>query len=615
MGSFGAHEELQLLLLLVAAAGLLLLADPLRIPYPILLVVGGLALGFIPFMPTVTLPPDAVIFGILPPLLYSAAFNTGLRDLKRNLRPISLLAIGLVALTMVVVAVAAHYVIGLSWPVSFVLGAVVSPTDPLAATSIARRFGVPRRAIAIVEGESLVNDGTALVLFRFAVVAVVTGSFSLLHAAGDFVWTVLGGIAVGLVLGRVIRFIRYRLNNPPLEITIAFLTGYVVFLPAAAIGVSGVLAVVTAGVYMGWHTPELTTVDTRLQGEGFWAVFNFLLNALLFGLVGLQLRPILDQLHGRSWQELVGYAALLWFVVVAARFVFGFPIAYVPRWISGSLRERDPTPPWQFISFIGWAGMRGGITLAAALAIPLTVDSGAAFPERSLVVFLAFSVVLSTLVIQGLTLPAVVRVLKLERDDLDEREDAKARIHAVDAGLARLEELVDEDWVREDTAERMRGAYNFRRTRFGARLDGSDDDGIEMRSQDYQRLRRELLNAERGAVVALRNEGKISEDVMQRVTRDLDLEDSRLDARRRLRCRPQDARALLVRPSETTGRSAGIVTYAAKTAAGRARPSRSASAGRAAASGRRSTRGRGRASRPSRSRSRGAPARSRSARA
>ena len=529
MGSFGAHEELQLLLLLVAAAGLLLLADPLRIPYPILLVVGGLALGFIPFMPTVTLPPDAVIFGILPPLLYSAAFNTGLRDLKRNLRPISLLAIGLVALTMVVVAVAAHYVIGLSWPVSFVLGAVVSPTDPLAATSIARRFGVPRRAIAIVEGESLVNDGTALVLFRFAVVAVVTGSFSLLHAAGDFVWTVLGGIAVGLVLGRVIRFIRYRLNNPPLEITIAFLTGYVVFLPAAAIGVSGVLAVVTAGVYMGWHTPELTTVDTRLQGEGFWAVFNFLLNALLFGLVGLQLRPILDQLHGRSWQELVGYAALLWFVVIAARFVFGFPIAYVPRWISGSLRERDPTPPWQFISFIGWAGMRGGITLAAALAIPLTVDSGAAFPERSLVVFLAFSVVLSTLVIQGLTLPAVVRVLKLERDDLDEREDAKARIHAVDAGLARLEELVDEDWVREDTAERMRGAYNFRRTRFGARLDGSDDDGIEMRSQDYQRLRRELLNAERGAVVALRNEGKISEDVMQRVTRDLDLEDSRLD--------------------------------------------------------------------------------------
>jgi len=529
VATFGAHEELQLLLLLITALGLLLLADPLHVPYPILLVVGGLALGFAPGVPTVTLPPDAVIVGILPPLLYSASFNTGLRDLKRNIRAISLLAIGLVTVTMVGVAVAAHYVIGLSWAGGFVLGAVVSPTDPIAATSIAHRLGVPRRAIAIVEGESLVNDGTALVLFRFAAAAVVAGSFSLVHAAGDFVWTVLGGIAVGLLVGRAIRFIRFRVDNPPLEVTIAFLTGYIAFLPAAALGVSGVLAVVTAGVYMGWHTPELTTVDTRLQGYGFWAIFSFLLNALLFGLVGLQLRPILDQLHGLSWQELLGYAALLWVVVVAVRFACGFPIAYVPRWLSRGLRERDPTPPWQFITFIGWAGMRGGVTLAAALAIPLEIDSGGPFPDRSLIVFLAFSIVLSTLVIQGLSLPALVRLLKLERDDIDEREDAKARIHAVDAGLARLEELVDEDWVREDTAERMRGLYDFRRTRFGARLDGSDDGGVEARSQDYQRLRHELLEAERSAVVALRNEGRISEDVMQSVTRDLDLEESRLD--------------------------------------------------------------------------------------
>ena len=530
MATFGAHEELQLLLLLLTALALLLLADRARIPYPILLVVGGLILGFAPGVPTVTLPPDVVIIGILPPLLYSAAFNTGLRDLKRNIRAISLLAIGLVAVTMVAVAVAAHYVMDLSWSVSFVLGAVVSPTDPIAATSIAHRLGVPRRAVAIVEGESLVNDGTALVLFKFAAAAVVAGSFSLIHAAGDFVWTVLGGIAVGLVLGRVIRFIRFRVDNPPLEVTIAFLTGYIVFLPAAAIGASGVLAVVTAGVYMGWHTPELTTVDTRLQGDGFWAIFSFLLNALLFGLVGLQLRPILDELHGLSWEQLLGYSALLWVVVVAIRFACGYPIAHVPRWLSPSLRRRDPTPPWQFIAFIGWAGMRGGVTLAAALAIPLETDAGAPFPDRPLVVFLAFSIVLSTLVIQGLSLPAFVRMLKLERDDdLDEREDAKARIHAVDAGLARLEELVDEDWVRDDTVERIRGMYRFRRNRFGVRLDGSDDDGIEAQSQDYQRLRRELLDAERMAVVALRNEGRISEDVMQRVTRDLDLEDSRLD--------------------------------------------------------------------------------------
>jgi monovalent cation/hydrogen antiporter len=529
VSGFGAHEELQLLAILLSAAGLLLLADPLRIPYPILLVVGGLMLGFTPGVPDLVLPPDLVLIGILPPLLYSAAFNTGLRDLRRNLRPISFLALGLVTVTAVLVAAVAHYMIDLSWSAGFVLGAVVSPTDPLAATTIARRLGVPRRAVSIIEGESLVNDGTALVLYKFAVAAVLTGSFSLAEAAGSFFWSVLGGIGVGLVIGRGIRFVRRRVFNPPLEVTIAFLTGYFVFLPASAIGASGVLAVVTAGVYMGWHTPELTTVETRLQGEGFWAIFNFLLNALLFGLVGLQLQPILDQLHGYSWQALLGYAALTSAIVIVIRILYGFPIAYIPRWVSPALRERDPAPPWQFVAFIAWAGMRGGVTLAAALAIPLTTDSGVPFPDRSLIIFLAFSVVLATLLVQGLSLPGVVRLLGLEEDDGDIREEAKARIHAVDAGLARLEELVDEDWVREDTAERVRAMYGFRRNRFTARLDASDDGEIEERSLNYQRLRRELLDAERGAVHALRNQGRISEDVMNRVQRDLDLEDSRLD--------------------------------------------------------------------------------------
>jgi monovalent cation/hydrogen antiporter len=530
VSGFGAHEELQLLALLISAAALLLLADPLRIPYPILLVIGGLLLGFAPGVPNVILPPDVVLVGILPPLLYSAAFNTGLRDLRRNLRPISFLALGLVAATTVMVAAVAHYVIDLSWPAGFVLGAVVSPTDPLAATTIARRLGVPRRAISIIEGESLVNDGTALVLYKFAVAAVVTGSFSLLHAAGSLVWSVLGGVAVGLVIGRVIRFVRRRVFNPPLEVTIAFLTGYFVFLPASAIGASGVLAVVTAGVYMGWHTPELTTVETRLQGAGFWAIFSFLLNALIFGLVGLQLQPILNELHGRSWLELVGYAALVWATILLVRIVYGPPIAYIPRWVSASLRERDPAPPWQFIAFIAWAGMRGGVTLAAALAIPLHTDSGAPFPHRPLIIFLAFSVVLGSLVLQGLSLPGVVRLLGLEEDDAgDAREEAKARIHAAEAAIARLDELVDEGWVRPDTAERVRGGYNFRSSRFRARLDEEDGGDIEERSLAYQRLRRELLDAERGAVVGLRNEGKISEDVMHRVERDLDLEDSRLD--------------------------------------------------------------------------------------
>jgi len=291
-----------------------------------------------------------------------------------------------------------------------------------------------------------------------------------------------------------------------------------------------VLAVVTAGVYMGWHTPELTTGDTRLQGAGFWAIFNFLLNALLFGLVGLQLRPILEDLNGRSWQELVGYAALVSAVVVLIRIVYGPPIAYIPRWVSPGLRERDPAPSWQFIAFIAWAGMRGAVTLAAALAIPLSTDSGAPFPDRSLIIFLAFSVVLATLVVQGLTLPGIVRFLGLEEDQAEEaREEAEARIRAAEAAQERLDELVEEGWVRPDTAERVRATYDFRTNRFRARLDDGDDGEIEERSIAFQRLRRELLEAERGAVLALRNEGRISEDVMHRVQRDLDLEESRLD--------------------------------------------------------------------------------------
>jgi monovalent cation/hydrogen antiporter len=528
VSTFGAHEELQLLLLLVSAAGLLLLAQPLRIPYPILLVCGGLLLGFAPGVPTIVMPPDVVLVGIVPPLLYLAAFNTGLRELRRNLRPISLLAIGLVAVTTTSVAVVAHYAVHLHWAPAFVLGAVVSPTDPLAASSVGRRLGVPRRPLAVIEGESLLNDGTALVLFKFAVAAVTAGTFSLLHASWSFVWTVLGGIAVGLVIGYGIRRLRRRLDNPPLEITIAFLTGWVAYIPASALGVSGVLAVVTAGIYMGWYTPELTTVQTRMQSDGFWATFNFLLNVVLFGLVGLQLRPILDRLSGHSLAQLIGYGAAVSAAVILTRIVWLFPLTYLPRLLSRRIRENDPYPPWQQPAFVAWAGMRGAVTLAAALAIPLATKSGAPFAGRDLIVFLAFCVVLATLVVQGGTMPLVVRALDLEDDGYERKEEAKARIRAAEAALERLEELVDEDWVRDDTAERFRGLYRFRINRFSEPYKGGDG-SVEQRSQDYQRLRRELLEAERRTVVAMRNEGAISNDVMRKVERDLDLEDSRLD--------------------------------------------------------------------------------------
>jgi monovalent cation/hydrogen antiporter len=510
---------------------MIVLVPKLRVPYPILLVIGGLALGFVPGMPDVALPPDLVLVGILPPLLYGAAFFTSLRDLRANVRPVSLLAVGLVLLTMVVVAVVAHAIVPeLPWSAAFVLGAVVSPTDPIAATAIMQRLGVPRRIVSIVEGESLVNDGTALVAFRFAVVAAVTGTFSLLDASVSFVFNVAGGVAVGLAVGWIVRQVRRRLDFPPAEVTISLLTGYFAYIPAELLGVSAVIAAVTSGIYLGWYTPELTTPEVRLMGESAWEIVTFTLNAILFTLIGLQLPVILDELEAYSAGELLWWAVAAWLTVLAVRALWVYPAAKLPRLLVRRIRERDPMPSASALALITWSGMRGGVSLAAALAVPLTIDTGDPFPGRSLILFLTFAVIVGTLVVQGLTLPAVIRLLDLEDDGVDDaREEAKARIHAASAALLRLDELADEDWVRPDTAERVRGGYDFRRDRFSARLDGHDRGSIEARSQDFQRLRRELLSAERAAVQELRRSGEISDEVARRVERDLDLEDARLE--------------------------------------------------------------------------------------
>ena len=519
---FTAHAELQLLALLVALGVMLVAAAVLRLPLAILLVVGGLLLGFVPGLPQVQLPPDLVLVAVLPPLLYTTAFFTGLRDLRQNLRPISLLAVGLVAVTTCGVAWVAHTVVSdLSWAVAFTLGAIVSPTDALAASEVARRVNAPRRIVSIIEGESLVNDGVALVLYKTAVAAAVAGTFSLWNASWHLVLSVVGGIAIGLGVGWVVRQVRRRIDDTPTEVAIALLSGYLAYLPAAALGVSGVLAAVTIGVYMGWYTPQLTTVQMRLSGNAFWEILAFLVNALLFALVGVQLREIVDRLNVTG--SLLLEAAAIALAVIVIRIVWVPVFTYLPRLMFRRVRERDPYPPWQAPVVIAWAGIRGAVSLAAALALP------ADLPHRDLLIFFTFVVILVTLVGQGLTLPLVIRAIGIEDDGGAEREDAKARIKAAEAALTRLDELALEDWVREDTVERMRGAYRFRSTRFRARYEGADEDGAEERSIQYQRLRRELLDAERQAVLALRNDGTITEEVMQRVQRDIDLEDSRLD--------------------------------------------------------------------------------------
>jgi monovalent cation/hydrogen antiporter len=519
---FTAHDELQLFALLAALAAVLVVAVTRQLPTSIFLVTGGLLLGFVPGLPHIELPPDLVLVAILPPLLYSAAFFTGLRDLRANLRPISLLAVGLVAATTAGVALVAHLVVPqLSWAAAFTLGAIVAPTDALATSEVVHRLNVPRRIVSILEGESLVNDGVALVLYKTAVAAAVAGTFSLWDASWHLVVNIVGGIAVGLAVAYLVRQVRRRIDDAPTEVTIALLSGYLAYLPASALGVSGVLAAVTIGVYMGWYTPQLTTVQTRLSGNAFWEILVFFVNALLFALIGLQLHSIATRLAVTS--SLIGETALVTAAVIAIRLVWVPVFTYLPRLLFRSVRERDPYPPWQAPVILAWAGVRGAVSLAAALALP----TGLA--HRDLIVFVTFAVILVTLLGQVLTLPLLVRVLGIEDDGGADREDAKARIKGAEAALARLEELAAEDWVRADTVERMRGSYAFRSRRFSARYHGVDEDGAEERSQAYQRLRRELLEAERQAVLQLRNEGVITEEVMQRVQRDIDLEDSRLD--------------------------------------------------------------------------------------
>jgi monovalent cation/hydrogen antiporter len=522
--------EVALTVVLVAVVALLIAAQFLRVPYPILLVIGGLGLGVIPDIPTVELDPDLVLVILLPPLLYAAAFFTPLRELRRNIGPVSVLAVGLVLATMVVVALVAHHALGFDWAPAFVLGAIVSPTDPVAATAIARRLGVPGRIVTIVEGESLINDATALVTYKFAVAAVVTGGFSLSEASGEFVVNAIGGIAVGVVIGAAVAAVRRRLDNPPVEITIALFTSYFAYLPAEELGVSGVLAAVTVGIYMGRLTSKLTTPTTRIQGIAVWEILTFVLNSALFVLIGLQLPTVLDAIGDDGRGELIANGALIAATVMAVRIAWVFPLTYAPRLIR-RFREAGPPPPWQHTLLIAWTGMRGAVSLAAALAVPLTIDAGGPFPERDEILFLSFSVILATLILQGLTLPPLIHFLDV--DDADEqldREESKARLLAVKTALQRLDELAAEDWVREDTVERVRGGYEYRRRRFASRFDDEEDsDGYEERSEAYQRLVREMIDAQRVTLLKLRDSGKINDEIMRRIERELDLEDSRLE--------------------------------------------------------------------------------------
>jgi CPA1 family monovalent cation:H+ antiporter len=515
-----------LVALLVSVVVLGTVARLVHIPYPIVLVVGGLALGLALGPNTITLNPDLVLVIFLPPLLYSSAFFANLHDIRAGIRVVTVQAVGLVLVTMCTVAVVAHELVGMSWAVAFVLGAIVSPTDALAPAEILRRLRVPRRMVSLVEGESLLNDGTALVAYNTALDAVKVG-FVFWAALGDFAWSVAGGIGIGLVAGIALAEIRRRIDDIPTEVTISLLSGYAGYIPAEAAGASGVLAAVTTGIVLGWKAPEISTASMRLQGYAVWEIVTFLLNALLFVLIGLQLPTIMDGLQDESSATLLGWAAAVSGTVILTRLLFSEVFTRFIRLVDRRAVQVARRASWRIRLVNAWCGMRGAVSLAAALAL----ESG--FTDRNIVLFLTFAVIFVTLVLQGLTLPLIIKAVHIEDDGADEREELLGRRAAVDAALQRLDELSEAEWTRDDTTERMRMMYEYRRRRFAIRAgeleDGDGVDAVESRSKRYQKMVRSVLTAQRQRLVELRNSGAISNEVMHRLERELDLEDERLE--------------------------------------------------------------------------------------
>jgi CPA1 family monovalent cation:H+ antiporter len=518
--------------LLVLVAALALLAHRLGTPYPIVLVLGGLLTGLIPGLPDVELAPNLVFLLFLPPLVYIAAFFTSVRDLRTQARPILSLAIGLVLATTLVVGVVAHRLIpGLGWAAAFALGAIVSPPDSVAAAAIFRRLPVPRVIVTVLEGESLLNDATGLVAYRLAVAAAVTGAFSASDATAGFLIAGVGGVAVGLAVGWLVARLLEPLHDPPVEITISLLTPFAAYLPAEALGVSGVLATVACGLYLGRQEARLLDADTRVQSRAVWDTGVFLLNGLVFVLIGLQLpRIVAASLAGRSPLTLAGLAAAVTGTVLLVRFAWVF----ATDWLAHPRRAaRDNRIAWAQDAVISWAGLRGVVSLAAALALPFTTASGDPFPERDLLIFLTVCVIVGTLVGQGLTLPWLLRMLRVREDASDDEEETVARQAATEAAQARLESLAVEWPGHLPLIDTLRTQYSHRASHFSDASQVADRAGpsaAEQELMEHRAIHRAVIDAERAAIIDLRERGDIGEDAWRRVERDLDLEELRMEA-------------------------------------------------------------------------------------
>jgi len=524
-----AIQTLILLLIVTAVVGIV--AKRLQVPPSILLVLTGVALALVPGLPAVRLAPDLVLLLILPPIVYSSAVAMSWREFRFNLRAISLLAVGGVAFTTIAAAAAAHWVLGLSWPVGFVLGAIVSPPDAVAPLSIARRLQLPRRILVVLEGEGLANDATALILYRFAVAAVSAGVFSAGKAAALFAAIVAGEIVWGIGVGWLMLRLRRWVRDPQIEILFSILTPFVAFWPPEHLGGSGVLATVAAGLYVSWNGLNIISAATRLQGIFFWDVLVYLIDGLVFLITGLQARTLMAGMTGHSLSELGVAAAVVAGVVILARFVWTFPVTYVPRRLFASIARKDPAPPWQWPFAIAFTGVRGIVSLAAALAIPLETQTGQPFPDRDLIFFLTFSVILVTLVGQGLMLPAVIRALGLahagkREQRADRGEELAARRGAIESALERLDQLATQRSLPQDLVHALRAQHRERLKHFDQEHDGAG--GHREQGKLHDEIEFELIAAERERVNELYRQGALKDEARRRIERELDLRDARL---------------------------------------------------------------------------------------
>lgn len=513
-----------IILLLTVILALTTIARKLLIPYPILLVIGGLVLGVMPGLPTIRLDPDLVFLVFLPPILWAAAYFTSLREFRKNIRPISLLAVGLVVVTTAVVAVVAHELFpGMGWAEAIALGAIVSPPDAVSATAIGKRLRIPRRLVTILEGESLVNDATALILYRAAVAAAVGGTFVLSHTLLQFVMAATIGVLVGLAVGAVTRWVLSLTSESFTEVAVTLLAPYVAWVLAEQAHASAVLACVAGGLYLRQHFSEVVGPLTRIQARAVWDLLVFVLNGVIFILIGLQLGPLRDAVPSGRFGSLILAGTLVSATAILVRLVWVPLAAVIPRLLSPSLRARDPMPPWSHVFLVGWTGMRGIVTLAAALALPVTTAAGAPFPFRAEIILLSFSVILATLVLQGLTLAPLIRTLKIEEDRGLEQEEMSAREHATTAALSRLDELAGEDWPMKGHLERLRVLYGRRLQRYAR--SGTIDEECRLEADEaFRRLRHETLTTERLALIGLRNDGTIGDELLHRLEHELDVE-------------------------------------------------------------------------------------------